>query len=51
MNIDTKILNKTPESESNSTLKVSHTKIKGDLSQGCKDFLQYLQINQRDTPH
>ena len=38
MNKDTKIHNKILANKSNNTLKGSHTMIKWDLSQRCKDF-------------
>ena len=36
--IDAKSLTKYKQTKSNNTLKGSHTMIKRDLSQGCKDF-------------
>ena len=38
MNIDAKILNKMLAKQIQKYLKGSHTMIKWDLSQGCKDF-------------
>lgn len=35
----------------NNTLKGLYTMMKWELSKGCRDFFQYLQINQCDIPH
>ena len=44
MNIDTKILKKYQQPESNNTLKGSYTMIKWNLCKGYKIF-QYMQMN------
>ena len=50
MNIDTKILNKISQTESDNTFKGSYTMIKLDFFQDAR-ILQYMEINECDTPY